>query len=174
MLKLALQYKDELLAKYINTWMNERFMYYHDSWYSELCIADNTWDKHQFVSVNDNNEVVGFIHYKVYRNTNDCDSLGIIGFSDNVLDRTCFGMDVGTAITDIFEKFRFRKLSFSVVIGNPIESTYDRLVEKYGGRIVGTQKKEVKLVDGEYYDSKLYEILASDYFNTCNERRLKK
>lgn len=174
MLKIALLYKNELIAKFVNTWMEEKFMYYHDSWYSEPPIADNTWDKHQFVSVNSNNEVVGYIHYKVYRNTNDCDTLGIMCFSDDVHDRICFGMDVGKAMTDVFEKFGFRKLSFRVVIGNPIESTYDRLVEKYGGRIVGIQKKEVKLMNGEYYDSKIYEILASDYFNTCNEGRLKK
>ena len=49
------------------------------------------------------------------------------------------------AISDIFERFNFRKLSCAVVIGNPIEKTYDKLVPKYGGRIVGLEKEEVKL-----------------------------
>lgn len=71
---------------------------------------------------------------------------------------------MGNALRDIFEKFHFRKLDFTVVIGNPIESTYDRMVEKYGGRIVGIQKKQVRLIDGQLYDKKLYEILAEDYF----------
>ena len=70
----------------------------------------------------------------------------------------------GQALKDIFEKFHFRKLIFSVVIGNPIEKTYDRMIQKYGGRIVGIQRQQVKLIDGQFYDVKMYEILSDDYF----------
>jgi|WetSurMetagenome_2_1015567.scaffolds.fasta_scaffold124309_3 hypothetical protein len=52
-----------------------------------------------------------------------------------------------------------------VVIGNYIESTYDKICKKYGGRIVGIQSSEVKLIDGYHYDLKLYEILKEDYIN---------
>ena len=75
-------------------------------------------------------------------------------------------MDLGQALTDIFERFKFRKLNFSVVIGNPIEKSYDKMIDKYGGRIVGIYKQEIKLIDGEYYDEKLYEITREDYLKS--------
>lgn len=78
------------------------------------------------------------------------------------------------AFKDIFEKFRLHKLSFSVVVGNPIESQYDRLIEKYGGRIVGIQKAQTKLIDNKYYDVKLYEILADQYYNAKALRKEEK
>lgn len=61
-------------------------------------------------------------------------------------------------------------MNFIVVVGNPIEKSYDKMIKKYGGRIVGTYKEDVKLIDGEYYDKKLYEILASEYFSTIESQ----
>jgi hypothetical protein len=64
----------------------------------------------------------------------------------------------------MFEKYRFNKLNFTVVRGNPIEKTYDKLIKRYNGRIVGIKEQETKLIDGKLYDMKEYEILASHYF----------
>lgn len=75
---------------------------------------------------------------------------------------------------DIFEKFHFRKLSFSVVVGNPIEPQYDKLIKKYGGRIVGIQEAQTKLIDNKYYDVKLYEILEDQYYNAKALRKEEK
>ena len=61
-------------------------------------------------------------------------------------------------------------MNFSVVIGNPIEESYDKMIAKYGGRIIGIYKEDVKLTDGEYYDLKTYEILASEYFDAVGKR----
>lgn len=74
-----------------------------------------------------------------------------------------FGRDLGKALTDIFEKFNFNKLKFSVVVGNPIEKSYDRMIQKYGGRVVGIFREDARLIDGNLYDVKQYEILRSDY-----------
>lgn len=48
--------------------------------------------------------------------------------------------------------------TFRVVIGNHIEKMYDKYIEKYGGRIIGVRKDEVRLIDG-----KLYEITKDEY-----------
>ncbi len=93
--------------------------------------------------------------------------LGVINFSDN---KIVFGMDLGQALNDIFEKYKFRKLKFSVFIGNPIEKSYDKMIEKYGGRIVGYYKEETRLIDGEYYDEKLYEITREEYLKSIAKR----
>jgi hypothetical protein len=50
-----------------------------------------------------------------------------------------------------------------VVVGNPAERLYDRVINKYGGRIVGIKEKSTKLIDGLYYDVKLYEIFKEDF-----------
>lgn len=65
-----------------------------------------------------------------------------------------------------FDKFKFRKLTFSVIVGNPIEKSYDKMINKYGGRVVSIYSDETKLIDGEYYDVKLYEITRNNYLKT--------
>ena len=105
--------------------------------------------------------MIGYIGYHIDRSAEVVDVLNIINFPEN---RVVFGMDAGQALKDIFEKFNFRKLVFMVVIGNPIEKSYDKMIQRYGGRVVGIQKQQTKLIDGKFYDVKLYEILAEDYF----------
>lgn len=162
MLEPAIKYKDQLEKLQYDIWFNDKYKYwvcdvYHDS----MSIDNNTWSKHQFVSVV-KDKVIGYIAYNVHRGDNSVDSLSAINFTDN---KIAYGIDLGQAIIDIFEKYKFRKLNFSVVIGNPIEKSYDKMIKKYGGRIIGIKKEHVKLIDGEYYDLKMYEILSTEYFN---------
>jgi hypothetical protein len=112
---------------------------------------------------------MGYISYNISRAENSAYSLSIINFSDN---KIAFGKDLSQALKDIFERYKFRKLNFTVLIGNPIEKSYDKMIKKYGGRIVGTYKEDVKLIDGEYYDKKAYEILASEYFNAIENKKI--
>lgn len=161
MLDTALKYKDKLTELHLNTWHDEKYKYYNYRCYWELpTLKESTTDGHDFVSLNKKGEIIGAIGYCIWRETESVCGFGIINFTN---DHYTFGKDVFQAVEDIFEKFNFRKLSFCVVIGNPIETTYDRLCEKYGGRIVGIEKEETKLFDNKYYDVKRYEILRSDY-----------
>ena len=165
MLEPAIKYKEQLEKIQYNIWFEDKYKYWNcDVYYHTLQIDTDTWNKHQFVSVKDG-EVIGDIAYSVARSDNSAHSLSIINFSDN---KTTFGIDLGKALKDIFERYKFRKLNFTVVVGNPIEKSYDKMIKKYGGRIVGTYKADVKLIDGEYYDKKLYEILAEEYFNSIS------
>ena len=77
----------------------------------------------------------------------------IINFSDK---KITFGKDIGQALDEIFTKYNFRKLKFSVVVGNPIEKSYDKLIHEYCGRIVGTFKDHTRLIDNKNYDEKFY------------------
>lgn len=170
MLDIALKYKDELNKLYINTWYNEKYKYYnYRSFYELPKFDESTWDGHDFVSLNKKGEIIGAIGYSINRPTESVCGLGILNFTDD----PAFGKDVLQAIQDIFEKFNFRKLSFCVVIGNPIEKTYDRLAAKYGGRIVGIEKEETKLADNRYYDVKRYEILREDYMRSKENNKCK-
>lgn len=51
-----------------------------------------------------------------------------------------------------------------MVSGNQIESSYDKICKKYGGRIVGIYKNRVRLTDGQFYDEKLYELDRDAYY----------
>lgn len=167
LLDLAIKYKEELQKKMLDTWFNEKYKYYYGNiWFDKLEIDSDTWNNHQFVSVDNNGEVIGFIEYHVNREDNSCSDLGICNFTED--KRVIFGMDLGQALQDIFEKYKFRKLKFSVYVGNPIEKSYDKMIKKYNGRIVGTYLKDTKCLDGEYCDRKLYEIFREDYLKSIS------
>ena len=167
MLKPALLYQTQLSEKFISTWYDEKYKYYHDCWHENIKIDDNDWNRHQFVSVDKNNEVIGYIGYNVDRTKNSCDGLGAINFSN---DTITFGKDLATILDNIFTKFNFRKLIFSVVIGNPIEKQYDKLIKKYNGRIVGIYKQDAVTLNGEFCDRKTYEIMQKDYLEARHKR----
>lgn len=165
MLEPAIKYRDQMYDIQYDIWFNDKYKYFNSgTYYGNMQIDENTWDRHQFVSVLNGN-VIGYIEYSISREEHNVRSLAIINFTDN---KIAFGKDLAQALKDIFEKYRFRKLNFSVIVGNPIEKSYDKMIKRYGGRIVGTYKDNVKLIDGEYYDEKLYEILASEYFEATN------
>ena len=165
MLEPAIKYKDQLDVIQYDVWFNDKYKYWNcETFYQPIQIEENTWNKHQFVSVH-NGKVIGYISYNVLRVEHCAYSLSIINFSDN---KIAFGRDLGQALKDIFERYKFRKLKFTVVICNPIEKSYDKMIKKYGCRIVGIYKEEIKLIDGEYYDKKAYEILASEYFKAIS------
>jgi hypothetical protein len=174
MLDIALNYSDQLQKLMRNTWYDDRYKYYNTNCYREdLSLASDNWQYNQFVSVIPNQdtaetEVVGFIEYSINRQTNNCCDFGIINFSQNSI---VFGADILKVIDDIFSKFHFNKVSFEVVVGNPIESQYDKLMDKFNGRIVGVMKNEVKLHDNNYYDLKKYELMAEDYFKSAPRKR---
>lgn len=167
MLEPAIKYIEQLTWEQYDTWFNDKYKYWQPGSYGNpIEIATDIMNEHQFVSVSDD-EVIGYIGYEIDRETNAVDGLNVVNFSNN---KVTFGMDLGQALKDIFEKYHFRKLSFSVVVGNPIEKSYDRMIKKYGGRIVGIKKEEVKLCDGKYYDEKMYEIFSDEYFSSVSTK----
>ena len=167
MLDLAIKYPDQVIANFRDTWFEDKYIYFHnDSYFEDWEIKDSTWEEHQFVSVR-YGRVIGYIGYHIDRASSLVNGLAIINFEDS--PSMTFAADMGHAIRDIFEKYQFRKLCFSVVVGNPIESSYDKMCLKYGGRIIGVSKKNVRLIDGNFYDEKLYEIFREDYINARNE-----
>lgn len=171
MLDVAIKHKEDLSQKFQDIWFSEKYKYWNNgNYYEDKKIDETTWSNHQFVSLNPEGEVIGYIGYSIDRG-NDCVyGLSIINFSEDI---ATFGLDAGKAITDIFEKYHFRKLCFAVVVGNPIEETYDRLTAKHGGRIVGIQKQHTRLIDNLLYDEKIYEILADEYRSNRNSIKTK-
>ena len=110
MIKPAILYKEELPKLYQSVWFNDKYKYYnYNSYWSTYQIEDKTWDWHEFVSVDENDTIIGYIHYRVDRVTMNCMNFGAINFFDS---NVIFGRDLLQVITDIFEKFNFHKFSF--------------------------------------------------------------
>lgn len=164
MLKLAKLYETQLNELYMNTIYQERFKYFNYSNYSnyDVELKNDSWNELEFVSVDKEDNVIGFLAAKIDRVSDHVSSLKIINFYDINIT---FSRDFHQFLNDLFIKFNFRKICFSVLVGNPAETMYDKYINKYNGRVVGTYKDDVRLFDGKYYDCKAYEIFKSDYLN---------
>lgn len=168
MIDLAVKHESKLKELFANITFDDKYKYYNgSSSYDAYESAKTTWNMNEFVSLDSDGKVIGYIKYSIDRDTYNCHSLQIINFSDN---KITFGIDTMKCLEDIFVKFQFNKLSYCVVVGNPIEKTYDKLTSKYGGRIVGTRLKQCKLMDGKFYDLKIYEILRDDFINSLSNK----
>ena len=182
MIDLAYKYEEEIREKMLNTWYDEKYMFYHSSAYHTVWQnpkpEDGDWSNRHFVSLNSKKEVIGVIDYHVNIECDMATWFGAINFTDDKLSNKMeFGKDIAQVIYDIFCKFNMRQLEFSVIVGNPIERSYDRMVRKYGGQITGIKHKHVKLLDGNYYDHKDYEIFREDYImakETIKQNKLRK
>jgi hypothetical protein len=160
MLDLAAKYETELQLLFANITFDEKYKYlYSNSYRDKYKASDSTWSKHEFVSIH-KGKILGYLKYGIDRDSNIANAMQIVNFYEpNII----FAKDLLQFLKDIFEKFNFRKLNFCCFIGNPIEEQYDKLCIKFGGRIVGIKKENDKLIDNQYYDVKLYEILKKDY-----------
>ena len=173
MIDNAKKYEEKLRQLFLDVDFDPFYKYSDLAVYREpFKLPENTWDANCFVSVYNDLDfgitILGMIKYSINRLTNAVQSLYIVRFggekSKTDPNSYIFGKDVMTVIKDIFEKYHFNKINFVVVIGNPIEKTYDKLIKRYNGRIVGVRKQDTKLIDNKLYDVKEYEILADDYF----------
>lgn len=161
MIDIAQKYTDVLKLRFANIVYDEKYKFFNNGYADGYQPSETTWNKHEFVSIH-NGEVIGYISYCINRNEYDVSGLCAVNFTNN---KIAFGIDLMRVVKNIFEKFNFRKLDFGVYVGNPIEKSYDKTVEKYGGRIVGVKREYTRLSDGKFYDFKMYEIFKRDYEN---------
>ena len=114
--------------------------------------TDPRYKQDEWVSLNQQGEVVGYFCAFVDKATISVDDISIAKFKDD----KSFAFDLVRFIRNM--RRRYRVTRWACVIGNPSEKNYDRIALLYGGRIVGTFSKKVKLLDGRYYDEKWYEV----------------
>ena len=162
MLYAAQLYEEDLNSLFIGIWFDEKYKYWNaGAHYDKFEVEDTTYNKHQFVSVNSKtDQVIGYIGYDVDRVSQVVSCFNIINFTDN---KFIFGKDVMQAVDDIFRMFKFYKIEFNVVVGNPAEKIYDKFIKLYGGKVVGIFHSRIVLIDGKRYDMKYYELTRNNY-----------
>lgn len=161
MLRPALEYENALRNKIINTvWFDERYKYFNRGWEELFELKETTWEYHQFVSINKQGNVCGFLSYRIDRATRNIDSFNAVSF---FVDKLTFAQDIATAIHEIFTKFNFHKMIYGVVCGNPVEKTYQKFADKCNGRLAAVYRDDALLYNGQRADVKVFEIMRSEY-----------
>jgi hypothetical protein len=155
-------YERELEQLFNTKVFDDKYKFYNASNYYNfnLELSNDTWNYIDYVSVDKDDKIRGFLSAKIDRCNEYVSSLRVINFYD--MNYT-FSKDFHQFLNELFTKHNFRKVVFGVVVGNPAEKMYDKYISKYGGRIVGTYKEDIRLYDGKYYDYKVYEIFKNEY-----------
>ena len=161
MLRPAQLYKEQLEIKNIESWYKPENIYYHGGT-GEYCIdiPDNNKEQHCFVSVDEYDDVIGYINYSVDWEAMSVDNFGMISFDKGNLE---FIRDIYQAICDIFEKYHMNRISWFCYADNPAIRGYRNFIKRYGGKECGYFRQYIKLQDGKLHDSVCFEILASEF-----------
>ena len=161
MLKPAQLYKDKLLEEYVKTWYKPENIFY-TGWTGDRMpeIPDNNYNSHHFVSVDKDDNLIGYISYSVDWISMNVDKFGIISFKKGNIE---FIRDVYNAICDLFEKYHMNRISWFAYVENPVIRGYRNFIKKHGGRECGYYRQIAKLQDGKLHDSVCFEILASEF-----------
>lgn len=162
MLKSALPYKDKLQQRYNEIIYQDKYKFWCCDvyWEHEFKLSPDSWTSIEMVSVDSRGNVGGFFRAVISRSADKVSGLGVANFHEA---NPIFAKDLKAFFLDILFKFNFRKIEWTVVIGNPAEKIYDRFINKYGGRITGINRETVRLQDGKYYDMKSYELFRSEF-----------
>lgn len=161
MLKPAQLYKDQLLKEYVKTWYKPENIYY-TGWTGDSVpeIPDNNYDSHHFVSVDKNNNLIGYISYSVDWVTMNADRFGIISFDRGNIE---FAKDVYKVIRDLFEVYHMNRISWRCYVENPAIRGYRNFIKRHGGKECGYYRQIAKLQDGKLHDSVEFEILYDEF-----------
>ena len=165
-LKLAFPYEGKLNVAWQSVVFNEKYQFYVGTsmWDYTIKIDDSSWNKIQMVSVDADDNVIGYLTAHLDRYSNKVSGVGAINFTDINLT---FSRDFNQFLCELFTKHKYRKIEWFVIVGNPAEKMYDQIVSKYGGRIVGTRYGATITADGVLRDEKEYEIFKEDYEVFC-------
>lgn len=168
MLKNAYLYEERIKNAMYEIWYNPKYeFYFAGAYHTDFKLEHGEcgdWSKRVFASVDMNDNLLGLISYGINQDTYSARSFAIISFMEK--PSIIYGKDVMQAIDDVFCKYNLNRLDFFAIIGNPIVRTYDKFIEKLGGRVVGIQRQIVKDSAGNLRDEKIYEILREDYIKS--------
>lgn len=170
MLKNAYLYEKDIKEALYAIWYDPKYQYYFmGPWHGEFGLdhEHGDWDCRSFAVLNHDNKLIGYMGYHIDHETNMATNFGAINFSDDI---ATFGAALKQCIDDIFIKFGMNRLEFSVVVGNPAEKGYDKLINRYGGRILCTRRQVAKDMAGNLKDDKSYELMREEYLAAKEKR----
>lgn len=161
MLKPAQLYKDKLEVENVKAWYRPENIFWNGgTGDSNIELPDNNYDSHCFVSVDENDNVIGYIAYAVDWAAMSADRFGIISYQKGNLE---FVRDIYQAICNLFEVYHMNRIAWWCFADNPAIRGYRNFIKKHGGIECGHGRQVVKLQDGKLHDTVEFEILASEF-----------
>lgn len=163
MLRPAQLYEQQLRDKILSSWYDlDNIFYsgYEGNYIEEL--PKSNYGSHNFVSVDKDDNIIGYIKYYVNWDVMSADQFDIISFDKG---NVRFIRDLFTAVCDVFEKYHMNRIEFWCYADNPAIRGYRKFINRCGGREVGYVKQRTKLQDGKLHDSVIFEIMSNEFSN---------
>lgn len=161
MLRPAQLYAEKLQEENLKSWYKpENIFWEGGTGSSQINIREDNYGCHQFVSVDKNDRVIGYIAYSIDWCAMNADRFGIISYDKG---NAIFAKDVYTAISNLFEVYHMNRVSWSAYTDNPAIRGYRNFIKKYGGRECGYYRQIARLQDGKLHDIVDFEILAEEW-----------
>ncbi len=171
MLRPAQLYEEKLREENIKSWYRPENIYWNGGAGDNIPeLPDSNHDSHDFVSVNKDGSIIGYISYAVDWTAMSADRCGIISFRKNSLE---FAKDLYKVICDLFEVYHMNRVSWSAYADNPAVRGYRNFIKKHGGRECGYYRQRARLQDGKLHDSVSFEILATEFVRKRTEIAVK-
>ena len=163
MLKPAQLYEQQLQEENIKSWYSSKNIFWNGGHGESIIeLPEDNYDSHNFVSVDRNEKVIGYISYDVDWSAMSVSNFGAISFDKGSI---MFAKDLYTSVCDIFEKYNMNRMSWWCYEDNPAIRGYRNFIKKHGGRECGYLRQYSRLQDGKLHDSVLFEILADEFRN---------
>ena len=164
MLKPAQLYAEELQRKNTEAWYKQENIFWNGGCGdSTINLPNDNYYEHNFVSVNKNDEVIGYISYLIDWSAMSADKFGIISFDKGNME---FVKDLYKSICDLFEVYNMNRISWYCFADNPAIRGYRNFIKKHGGRECAHCRQVARLQDGKLHDSVQFEILKEEWKGT--------
>lgn len=169
MLKPAVMYEKQLYERSLKCIYNPRYMYYFSGSGQEGIRLPNEQKFGRYlVSVDKDENVLGYIGYALDYETMTADQWGIVCFKEN--GSIEFAKDVYQAIYDCFTKYGFERVAWYCYADNPALRGYKNFIKRYGGRISGYFRNCTRLLDGKLQDSVSFEIMRDEFISALDNK----
>lgn len=136
-------------------------------------LSKDTWNDLEMVSVvrrpryettpfrqaADSVELLGYVDASFSRASNSVNSLSFVRWAPQ--PSLEWARDMARFLRLLFVQYGQHSVSWNVVVGSPHERSYDNLVRRLRGRVVGTFTGTGVLMDGARHDRKYYELTAA-------------
>lgn len=160
MIKAAQGYKEELNKRLMETWYDIDYQWFEsDVDRHEFTIYDNNIYTTQLVSVDEDDSVVGYLSYSSpFMSKCVCSICAVSFMKPNVQ----FINDVITHLLSLLLYGHAKVIQFTCYADNPAIDGYRKLIKRFGGKELCTQRNTGYLLDGKYHDSVLFELHVDD------------
>ena len=164
MLELAYIHKTQLMDIFPRRLMLDINKYYYviQNTIYQLIIEPNDLQVIQYVSINQNRELLWYMAAYPNWQTHNIENIAIFSLSDNVSIEGA--KDFLDFVNMLFVKMCFNKIVFNVIRENPARKSYETFIKRNRvGRVVGYLKKHRLLKDGKYHDEVIMEMYRDMY-----------